>query len=44
MDQVTTAILVNNEVELDLLIAGSDLTKAPVNRIKYVSEHGARVS
>jgi len=26
MDQVTTAILVNTKVELDLLIAGSDLT------------------
>jgi len=26
MDQVTTAILVSTNVELDLLIAGSDLT------------------
>jgi len=26
MDQVTTAILVNTKVELDFLIAGSDLT------------------
>jgi len=26
MDQVTTAILVNTKNELDLLIAGSDLT------------------
>ena len=40
MDLVTTAILVNTNVELDLLIAGSVITK-PVNGIKYVSEHGA---
>jgi len=26
MDQVTTEVLVNTTVELDLLIAGSDLT------------------
>jgi len=34
---------VNTEVELDLLITGSDVLK-PVNRIIYVSEHGARYS